>query len=260
MPYLLIVSLTITRILVIVKMTINTGGMPSLPPGTTMVAVAVDLVMLTVRDGVFSVLLITRGLSPYRGRWALPGGFVVDGEDLLAAAVRELQEETGVATPGGHLEQLGTYGSPRRDPRGRVISVAYLALLPETPVPAAGSDAMDARWTPVDQVLADRSLLAFDHHQIVAEGVERARSKLEYSPLAAAFCPPAFTIAELRRVYETVWGTPLDARNFHRKVTNTEGFVEPTGDTTTRDGGRPAQLYKRGPTNLLHPAMLRPEA
>jgi 8-oxo-dGTP diphosphatase len=257
-PYLLIVSLTITGILVIVKVTINNGGVTELPPGTTSIAVAVDLVMLTVRDGVFSVLLITRGLVPYKGRWALPGGFVTDGEDLPDAAERELEEETGVATPGAHLEQLGTYGAPRRDPRGRVLSVAYLALLPETPMPAAGSDAADARWTAVDKVLADDHLLAFDHHQIVADGVERARAKLEYSPLATAFCPPSFTIAELRRVYETVWGTLLDARNFHRKVTGTPGFVAPTGTTTTRDGGRPAQLYRRGHAPLLHPAMLRP--
>jgi 8-oxo-dGTP diphosphatase len=106
--------------------------------------------------------------------------------------------------------------------------------------------------------LADDARLAFDHHVILRDGVERARAKLEYSPLATSFCRERFTIAELRRVYEAVWGTTLDPRNFHRKVTTTPGFVHTTDDTTTRDGGRPAQLYTRGGAVLLHPAMLRP--
>lgn len=100
--------------------------------------------------------------------------------------------------------------------------------------------------------------LAFDHDQILADGVERARAKLEYSPLGIAFCADELTIAELRRVYEAVWGTTLDPRNFHRKVTGTPGFVVETGRTATRDGGRPAQLYRPGDATLLHPAMLRP--
>jgi 8-oxo-dGTP diphosphatase len=221
-------------------------------------AVTVDLVVLTVRDDRLWVLVVKRGVPPYRGRWALPGGFVGDDEDLSDAATRELQEETGVAALRGHLEQLATYGAPRRDPRGRVVSTAYLALLPDLPAPVAGSDAAAARWTAVDDALAEPKELAFDHHQILRDGVERARAKLEYSPLAAAFCAPEFTIAELRRVYEAVWGTALDPRNFHRKVTTTPGFVEPTDRTTGRDGGRPAQLFRRGRAAVLHPAMLRP--
>lgn len=221
-------------------------------------SVAVDLVVLTVRDGVLAALVVRRGVAPHKGRWALPGGFVLDDEDLAAAAVRELEEETGMSSVQAHLEQLATYGAPRRDPRGRVISVAYLALVPDLPSPVAGSDASDARWAPVDELLADRRQLAFDHHTILSDGVERARSKLEYTPLAAAFCPDEFTIAELRRVYEAVWGTELDPRNFHRKVSGTPGFVAATRDTTTRDGGRPAQLYRVGKAKLLHPPMLRP--
>jgi 8-oxo-dGTP diphosphatase len=103
-----------------------------------------------------------------------------------------------------------------------------------------------------------RRRLAFDHDRILADGVERARSKLEYSPLGAAFCEDEFTIAELRRVYEAVWGTTLDPRNFHRKVTGADRFLVPTGNTTTRDGGRPAQLFRRGSAEQLHPPMLRP--
>ncbi|GAA1675803.1 NUDIX domain-containing protein [Kribbella yunnanensis] len=218
---------------------------------------ATDLVILTVRDAALQVLLIRRGIAPYRGRWALPGGFVRENEDLEETARRELTEETGLATDRIHLEQIATYGAPRRDPRGRVVSVAYLALVPDLPTPVAGTDAESARWVPAPDLLADPARLAFDHHQILTEAVERARAKLEYSPLAAAFCPPEFTISELRTIYEAVWGTPLDPRNFHRKVTKTPGFVEPTATTTTRDGGRPAQLFRRGPATTLHPPMTR---
>ena len=218
---------------------------------------ATDLVILTVRDGRLQVLLIRRGIPPYEGRWALPGGFVRGGEDLETTARRELAEETGLSSDRLHLEQVATYGAPDRDPRGRVVSVAYLALVPDLPAPVAGSDAASASWVDAAEVLRDSVRLAFDHHRILSDGVERARAKLEYSPLATAFCPPEFTISELRGVYEAVWGTPLDPRNFHRKVTKTPDFVAPVGTTTTRDGGRPAQLFHRGTATTLHPPMAR---
>jgi 8-oxo-dGTP diphosphatase len=219
-------------------------------------AVAVDLVLLTIRDGTLCALLIRRGIPPYRGRWALPGGFVLREEDLGAAAVRELREETGLDASAGHLEQLASYGHPGRDPRGRVVTVAYLALLPDLPVPVAGTDAAHAAWRPTDRPHPDR--LAFDHARILADGVERARAKLEYTPLATAFCPAEFTVAELRAVYETVWGAALDPRNFHRKVTTTAGFLVPTGESTAGERGRPAQLYRRGAATILYPPLLRP--
>ena len=218
---------------------------------------ATDLVILTVRDGRLQVLLIRRGIPPYQGRWALPGGFVRPDEDLETTARRELAEETGLSAERIHLEQVATYGAPDRDPRGRVVSVAYLALVPDLPAPVAGSDAASASWVDATDVLDDSGRLAFDHHRILADGVERARAKLEYSPLATAFCPPEFTISELRGVYEAVWGFPLDPRNFHRKVTKTPDFVAPAGTTTTRDGGRPARLFHRGTATTLHPPMTR---
>ncbi|WP_432563366.1 NUDIX hydrolase [Kineococcus sp. SYSU DK003] len=217
------------------------------------VAVTVDLAVLTVRAGALSVLLVERGEEPFLGRWALPGGFVRPDEDLPRAAERELAEETGLPRGLVHLEQLASYGTPGRDPRQRVVTVCYLALAPDLPAPHAGTDAADARWFPV----AEAHELAFDHDRLLADAVERARAKLEYSPLATTFCPEEFTVAELRRVYEAVWGTPLDPRNFHRKVTGAAGFLEPTGATTTRDGGRPAQVFRRGPATSLHPPLLR---
>ncbi len=228
-------------------------------PSFRATAVTVDLVVLTVRDGALSALLVRRGVSPYRGRWALPGGFVLPDEDLDEAAARELEEETGLAPDAVHLEQLRTYGDPGRDPRGRVVTVAYLALLPDLPAPVAGTDAAAARWSVVDDVSGGGARLALDYDRILDDGVERARAKLEYTPLGTAFCPAEFTIAELRQVYEAVWGTTLDPRNFHRKVTGTPGFVVERAGSTTRNGGRPAQLYRRGQATLLHPAMLRPE-
>ncbi|MET9605553.1 NUDIX domain-containing protein [Streptomyces sp. NPDC006512] len=235
-------------------------------------AVTVDLVVLTVRRHALCALVVRRGEQPFQGRWALPGGFVREDEDLAGAAARELSEETGLcahdpAAPevgnGAHLEQLATYGDPQRDPRMRVVSVAHLVLAPDLPAPRAGGDANSARWAPVGELLEapDQASagLAFDHATILADGVERARSKIEYSSLATAFCPPEFTVGELRRVYEAVWGVALDPRNFHRKVTGTPGFLVPAGGTTTRQGGRPAQLFRAGGATLLNPPMLRPE-
>jgi 8-oxo-dGTP diphosphatase len=232
-------------------------------------AVTVDLVVLTVRDGALSALVVRRGEQPFAGCLALPGGFVREFESLGRAASRELAEETGLAELPVHLEQLATYGEVDRDPRMRVISVAYLALAPDLPAPRAGGDAVAAAWTPVAALLPELfpgtpstrpagAKLAFDHATILADGVERARAKLEYSPLAAAFCPAEFTVGELRRVYESVWGVALDPRNFHRKVTGTQGFLIPVGDTTARQGGRPAQLFRLGDVTLLNPPMLRP--
>jgi 8-oxo-dGTP diphosphatase len=216
-------------------------------------AVTVDLVVLTVRDQSLCALVWQRDRPPYEGTWSLPGGFIQLDEDLPAAAERLMAERAGLADVRVHLEQLATYGYPDRDPRQRVVSVTYLGLAPDLPA----SSRAQVLWRSVDD-LREQAPAAFDHRRILLDGVERAGAKLEYSPLAAAFCPPEFTVAELRRVYEIVWGTPLDPRNFHRKVTGAERFLVPTGRSTTRDGGRPARLYQPGDAESLHPPMMRP--
>jgi 8-oxo-dGTP diphosphatase len=225
------------------------------PSAYAPVAVTVDVVILTILDGQLSVLLIRRGDHPYRGRWAIPGGFVEADENLDAAARRELKEEAGVEA-GVHIEQLAAYGDPGRDPRLRVVSVAYVAMMPDVTGPRAGSDASDARFWPLADALNRRRVsLAFDHARILADALDRARAKLEYTSLAATFLDDPFTIADLRRVYETVWGVRLHAANFRRKVLSTPGFVVPTGEVRGR--GR-AELYRRGTVARLHPAILRP--
>jgi 8-oxo-dGTP diphosphatase len=201
---------------------------------------AVDLAILTVRDNLLHVLVIERGNEPFRGQAALPGGFLRADEDLHEAAL--------------HLEQLAAYGAPDRDPRGRVVSVAYLALAPDLPIPVAGSDARAAAWTPLDEV---HGKLAFDHGQILDDAVERARNRLEFTTLATVFCPPVFTVGDLRHVYEVVWNVPLDPRNFSRKVATTRGFVVPTGTQRAPETGRPAALYRRGTARALNPPLLR---
>lgn len=220
-------------------------------------AVTVDLVVLTLREERLCVLLIERGVEPYAGRLALPGGFVRIDEDLEAAAYRELREETGFGPELVRgIEQLRTYGAPGRDPRPeRVVSVAWVILGAHFPEPVAASDAASAGWIALDELKTDD--LAFDHAQILADGVERARSKLEYTSLATAFLDEEFTVSELRGVYEAIWGEDLDPANFQRKVTGTPGFLAATTNRVSSGRGRPAQLFRAGPTLELHPPMRR---
>lgn len=215
--------------------------------------------ILTLRESRLHVLLVERGEDPFRGMLALPGGFLNhDGEEILDAAHRELSEETSLASGSVHLEQLAVYGSSGRDPRGRVVSVAHLAIAPGLPDPVAGTDATDAEWIPAEAVLSGEAALAFDHHRIAADGIERARTKIEFSALATAFCRESFTIAELQQVYEAVWGTTLDTRNFYRKVQAAKGFIVPAGADRRTTGGRPARLYRAGPNTVLFPPLIRP--
>jgi 8-oxo-dGTP diphosphatase len=203
----------------------------------TDVRVAVDLVIFTLRDGALHALLIQRAAPPFEGRWALPGGFILHGESLEDAALRELGEETGVRNV--YLEQLYSFGDPDRDPRARVISVAYYALVAADRAPlSAGSDASDAKWWPV----AKHPPLAFDHGRILEYALERLRNKLEYTTVGFQLLPPKFTLTQLQLVYEAILGRPLDKRNFRRKM-ELLGILKPLQEWAREGRSRPAQLF-----------------
>ncbi len=208
-----------------------------LPPK---VRVAVDIVIFAVREDRLKVLLIKRGVPPFEGRWAIPGGFVKEDEGLDEAARRELHEETGVS--GVYLEQLCTFGEPKRDPRGRILSVAYFALFPPeragTP-PAAGGDAKEASWFDAHKPPG----LAFDHADILNYARQRLRWKLEWTTAGFGLLPKKFTLTELQRVFAAVLGRLSDKRNFRRKVLSL-GVLRGTKDRREEGLPRPAQLFE----------------
>lgn len=203
-------------------------------------AVTVDIVLFVFLEEQLKVLLIQRGGPPFEGQWALPGGFVDMDESLDEAARRELAEETGADDV--YLEQLYTFGAPDRDPRGRVITVAYFALLSADEVSRmdlkGGDDAHDARWWNMYNLPA----LAFDHGRILDYALQRLRWKLEWTALGFLLLPQEFTLSELQSVYETVLHEPLDKRNFRRKILSAD-VLEETGNYREGDH-RPAKLYR----------------
>lgn len=208
--------------------------------------VTADLVILTVRDAKLCVALVERKEAPFKGRLALPGGFISrHGLDnsLEETALRELREETGITPDEVHLEQLKTYWTRGRDPRQEVVTVAWLALGPIDAELQAGSDAAYADWYPIDFALAQP--LAFDHNEILRDGVERARAKLEYTDIAATFLPHRFTIADVRGIYEVIWGEELDPGNFQRKMTDVFDRIESESVRHSSGRGRPASLFTR---------------
>jgi 8-oxo-dGTP diphosphatase len=210
-------------------------------------AVTVDVVILTMLDGRLCVLLVRRGVAPFEGMWAIPGGFKRPNETLDDAARRELVQETGVDS-ANLLTQFGAYGDPGRDPRMNVVTVAYLAVLRDVGGVAAGTDAAAAALVPVSEALNGKLELAFDHARILGGALERVRVDLDLSGIATAFVGPTFTVAELRAVYEAVWGVRLDGANFRRSVVTDEGWVIPTGRRARpgATGGKPAELYRAG--------------
>ena len=199
--------------------------------------VAVDIVIFTIQAGQLCVLLVKRGIPPFADQFAIPGGFVLEDESLDDAALRELREETGVGDV--YLEQLYSFGDPHRDPRGRVISVAYFALIAADRSPlVAGSDAAEARWWPVHRLPP----LAFDHGNILNYSVERLRNKLEYTTVGFQLLPAHFSLTELQEVYEAILDKKLDKRNFRRKLSLLK-ILRPTREFR-RSGRRPARLYE----------------
>src|SRR5437868_6174051 len=200
-------------------------------------ALTVDCVVFGCDEAELKVLLIERALEPFKGRWALPGGFVRVDETLDDAARRELEEEAGLKNV--FLEQLYTFGALNRDPRERVVSVAYYALvkLAEHETKAA-TDAADARWFPISK----GPKLAFDHAEILATALSRLKGKVRYQPIGFELLPPKFTLSELQHLYEVVLGTDLDKRNFRKKVLST-GILIPLKEQSRAGRHRPAHLY-----------------
>lgn len=202
-------------------------------------AVTTDVVVFTIRQQRLQLLLIKRANPPFKGMWALPGGFLDIDEDIEACAQRELLEETGIA--GVYLEQLYTFAKPGRDPRERVISVTYYALVPQHALaePRAASDAAEVAWFPLDELPE----LAFDHKEIITRAHKRLVDKLDYSTIAFQFMADRFTLSELQGVYEAVQGETLDKRNFRKRILAL-GQIEQT-DSLRRSGKhRPAREYR----------------
>jgi 8-oxo-dGTP diphosphatase len=195
------------------------------------------MVIFTIHNHQLDLLLIRRADEPYSNSWALPGGFVEIEEDLEACALRELEEETGIT--GVYLEQLYTFGTPNRDPRERVISVAYYALVPPDRINIrAASDAREIAWFEVRHLPA----LAFDHAEIVNMAHQRLAAKLNYSTIALQFMPQNFTLGELQQVYESILGESLDKRNFRKRLMALN-CIKDTGKTRRNGNHRPARLY-----------------
>ncbi|MCI0524438.1 MAG: NUDIX hydrolase [Acidobacteria bacterium] len=203
-------------------------------------SVTVDLVIFTIAEDDLKVLLIRRGQEPFKGRWALPGGFVEIDESLEEAAARELKEEVGVTNV--YLEQLYTFGDPKRDPRGRVISVSYFALVDaERQRIVAASDATDAEWHSVFDA-SRLAKLAFDHGRILDYAVWRLRNKIEWTTVGYELLPKKFTLSELQRVYEIILQRPVDKRNFRKKIL-AQGQIIELNETRGDVAHRPARLY-----------------
>jgi 8-oxo-dGTP diphosphatase len=201
-------------------------------------SVTVDVVIFTLQERELHVLLVKRKHWPFEGRWALPGGFVNMDESLEQAARRELEEETGVRDI--YVEQLYTFGDPKRDPRTRVISVAYIALVrADLQTLRVSDESTEVRWFPVGGLPGP---LAFDHNEILATALDRLRSKLEYTTLAFQLLPEYFSILELKDIYSRIWGESIDKGNFYRKIKEA-GVLEETN--LIREGrGRPTRLWR----------------
>jgi len=228
------------------------------PDDRPAVTVTVDVVVFAMDDGALSVLLVERRREPHRKAWALPGTVVDPDEGLVTAAARAVVARTGVGVAPERLTQLATFADPDRDPRTRVVTVGFVAVT-DWATPPPGGKGASGRWWPVADVVAKKGpTLAFDHGAILSAALTSVDTGLETSDLGIGLLEEPFTLGDLRRAYEAVWGVPLEPANFRRKVLATPGFVAATGQVRMVSTGRPAELYRRGSGGRLHPPLLRP--
>ncbi len=259
----------------------ESGRPPPTPDAFRPLVVAVDVVLARIERGELRILLVQRPTPPFQGMWALPGGVIMEAEALKDAVARTVREVAGIEGPLRHIEQVGAYGDPKRDPRTRVVTVGHWAI-PPLPPTRDESDAEDANeattgassldppaeaftapprpyqeFVPAPEIESGRLRIAFDHARIISDALERIRLTLESTTVARRFCPDRFTISELRKVYEAIWGTTLDPGNFQRKVLQSKDFIAPVAQWNTpgRKGGRPARLWRApsGRSELVKP-------
>ncbi|WP_047788486.1 NUDIX domain-containing protein [Tenacibaculum mesophilum] len=202
------------------------------------IKVAVDAVVFGYQQKELSVLLIKRGIEPFKGAWALPGGLVLENESLEHAVERELLEETGVTID--YLEQLYTFGTPKRDPRNRVISVTYFGLVsPNHFKISANTDAAEVQWFPIHEL----PKLAFDHNRILTTALQRLQNKINYQPIGFELLKKEFPFSDLENLYQTILNQKIDRRNFRKKIMSF-GILTETDKIHQPSSGRPAKLFK----------------
>ncbi|WP_298328389.1 NUDIX domain-containing protein [uncultured Dokdonia sp.] len=202
------------------------------------IKLTVDAIVFGYNAGKISILLIQRKYDPFKGQWAIPGGFVLEDESLEEAVHRELKEETGVSI--NYLEQLYTFGAVDRDPRGRVVSVAYFGLIhPDGHTLEASTDAELARWFEID----DLPELSFDHKHILNLAIERLKGKITYEPIGFELLETKFPFSDLEKLYTTLLGRPVDRRNFRKKINNLN-ILDELDEKISLGAGRPASLFK----------------
>ncbi|MBU1201495.1 MAG: NUDIX hydrolase [Nanoarchaeota archaeon] len=201
------------------------------------ISLAVDIVVFTVMNGFLKVLLIRRGVEPFKGKYALPGGFVRDDESLEEAALRELSEETNVKNI--FIKKLSAYGDVNRDPRGRIVSVVFIALIDSERFKLkASTDAMHAEWVNINAMKS----LAFDHNTILNDSLDELKLDVQTTNIAAQMLPDKFTLSELQKLYETILGSELDKRNFRKRI-KTFNILKPFNESKMEGAHRPAQLF-----------------
>ncbi len=225
-------ALIVSQLIIVYISVLNTHSMPQ------SIQLSVDAVVFGYESGTISVLLIKRKYEPFKGQWAIPGGFVLEEESLEEAVARELKEETGIAI--NYLEQLYTFGHPKRDPRNRVVSVAYFGLIkPSAFKILAATDAEEVQWFKITELPS----LSFDHEEILQMAITRLQGKITYEPIGFELLDTKFPFSDLEKLYTTLLGRAMDRRNFRKKMLSLN-ILDELDEKVSKGSGRPANLFK----------------